>query len=149
MGCICSYTNVNDYVQKTLHELEGDFFDFDRLYFPIFRLTGNFGNSPWKPSEGYDEVCEYILALCYELRHAWQGDRDLIGTFNGLSRSWFESHSYSENDDGCDVDDDCDVDDGEYTEVDDDDDSQKNDEKIRNSCNCTDRPLAGRAARGI
>ena len=24
MGCICSYTTVNDYVQKTLHELEGD-----------------------------------------------------------------------------------------------------------------------------
>lgn len=72
-------------------KLQGDFFDFDRLYFAIFKLTGQFGINSKCPFDGYGEVCEYILALCYEIRHAYQGDRGLVGVYNGIHKEWFES----------------------------------------------------------
>ena len=78
-------------------QLQGDFFDFDRLYFAIFKLTGQFGIDSKCPFPGYGKVCEYILALCYELRHAYQGDRGLVSMYNGVIKEWFEKNEFYED----------------------------------------------------
>lgn len=33
--------------------------------------------------------------MCYEIRHAWQGDRDIEQVFNGIHEDWFDD--YNEN----------------------------------------------------
>lgn len=91
-------------------KLEGDFFDLDRLYFAIFKLTGQFGLNSKCPYEGYANVCEYILALCYEIRHAQEGNRGLIAKYNGLRSLWFEDEDDEDWDEDENEDDDYDFD---------------------------------------
>ncbi|NLD46916.1 MAG: hypothetical protein GX660_06915 [Clostridiaceae bacterium] len=82
-------------------ELKGDFFDLDRLYFAILKFTGFHGIKDKCCFPGYDNVCEYLLGLCYEIRHSWQGDRDLEEVYNGVDIEWFDDyleHSVSEID---------------------------------------------------
>ena len=91
--------------------LKGDFFDLDRLYFAIFKFTGFHGIDSGCTFPGYDEVCESLLGLCYEIRHAWQGDRNIEQVYNGIHEDWFDNYqgpdSYkSINDSG--IDDLCD-----------------------------------------
>jgi len=69
--------------------LVGDFFDLDRLYFAIMRFTGFHGLEDDCPFDGCEEVCENLLGLCYELRHAWQGARGLLEIYNGIHDDWF------------------------------------------------------------
>jgi hypothetical protein len=104
--------SINKSNDKFGIQLQGDFFDFDRLYFAIYKLTGQFGVDSKCPFEGYAEVCEYILALCYELRHAYEGDRGLVSVYNGVHEDWFVKDEYDEE-----IDEDEDDDDFEEQEA--------------------------------
>ena len=75
--------------------LKGDFFDFDRLYFAIIKYTGDYVRNDACPFPGCGETCENLLGLCYELRHAWQGDRNIEEMFNGIQEEWFDDHKES------------------------------------------------------
>ena len=94
--------------------LKGDFFDIDRLYFAIFKFTGYHGMDDRCVFPGCDAICESLLGLCYEMRHAWQGDRDLEQVYNGIHKEWFddfrESGEYQDSDDDDESDDENDDD---------------------------------------
>ena len=64
--------------------IKGDFFDFDRLYFALMKYTGSHGMNDICPFPGSEAACENLLGLGYELRHAWQGDRDIEEIYNGI-----------------------------------------------------------------
>lgn len=70
--------------------LRGDFWDFDRLYFAISKFTGDFGIDSTCPFPGYETICESLLGLCYELRKAQEGKRELYKQYNGIPEEWFE-----------------------------------------------------------
>ena len=72
--------------------LKGDFFDLDRLYFAIFKYTGFHGIDSNCTFPGYDAICENLLGLCYEIRHAWQGDRNIEQVYNGIHEDWFDDY---------------------------------------------------------
>lgn len=76
--------------------LKGDFFDLDRLYFAIYKYTGFHGPDNKCIFPGYDAVCENLLGLCYEIRHAWQGDRNIEQVYNGIREYWFDDYKESE-----------------------------------------------------
>ena len=88
--------------------LKGDFFDLDRLYFAILKFTGYHGMDDRCAFPGCAAICESLLGLCYEMRHAWQGDRGLEQVFNGIHNEWFDDHQET---DVC-LDDDSDFDEG-------------------------------------
>ena len=73
--------------------LKGDFFDLDRLYFAIMKFTGFHGYQKECTFTGCEVVCESLLGLCYELRHAWQGDRDIVQMYNGIHNEWFDDYT--------------------------------------------------------
>jgi hypothetical protein len=81
------------YVEKAKNTngvfLKGDFFDLDRLYFAIFKFTGYHGMNDQCVFPGCAAICESLLGLCYEMRHAWQGDRGLEQVYNGIDIEWF------------------------------------------------------------
>jgi len=77
--------------------LKGDFFDLDRLYFAIYKYTGFHGIDSKCTFPGYDAVCENLLGLCYEIRHAWQGDRNIEQVFNGIHEDWFDDYEESDS----------------------------------------------------
>jgi hypothetical protein len=62
----------------------------DRLYFAIVKFTGFHGIDSQCTFPGYDAVCESLLGLCYEIRHAWQGARDIEQVYNGIHEDWFD-----------------------------------------------------------
>jgi len=76
--------------------LSGDFFDFDRLYFAITKFTGNYGDKIPSAFENCSAVCENLLGLCYEIRHAWQGDRGIEQVYNGIQEYWFDDYKESD-----------------------------------------------------
>ncbi|NMB96232.1 MAG: hypothetical protein GYA02_06425 [Clostridiaceae bacterium] len=78
--------------------LKGDFFDLDRLYFTIFKFTGFCGIDDNCNFPGYDEICENLLGLCYEIRHARQGDRSIEQVYNGIDSKWFDDYIDNGND---------------------------------------------------
>ena len=69
-------------------KITGEFWDFDRLYFAISKLTGDYGIDTPCPFPGYDSVCENLLGLNYELRHAMQGDRGVTEHYTGIPEYW-------------------------------------------------------------
>ena len=66
----------------------GEFWDFDRLYFAISKFTGDYGINTPCPFPGYETVCENLLGLNYELRHAMSGDRDITEHYSGIPEYW-------------------------------------------------------------
>jgi hypothetical protein len=76
--------------------LKGDFFDLDRLYFAIFKFTGYHGMDDQCVFPGCAAICESLLGLCYEMRHAWQGERGLEQVYNGIHNDWFDDYQKSE-----------------------------------------------------
>ena len=87
--------------------IRGDFWDFDRLYFAISKFTGDFGIDSSCPFTGYEVICESLLGLCYELRKAQEGKRDLYEQYNGIPEHWFEKDAATDdNNDLQDFDDD-------------------------------------------
>lgn len=66
--------------------------DLDRLYFAIYKFTEFHGVDSTCTFPGYDATCENLLGLCYEIRHAWQGDRDIEQVYNGIREDWFDDY---------------------------------------------------------
>jgi hypothetical protein len=72
--------------------LEGDFFALDRLYFAIMKFTGFYGIDGRCNFPGCSQAAENLLGLCYELRHAWQGKRNIVQVYNGIREYWFDDY---------------------------------------------------------
>jgi len=123
--------------------LKGDFFELDRLYFAIHKFLGFHGlHSKCTFPDRYD-FCESLLGLCYEIRHAWQGDRGIAEIYNGIKNDWFDDYerilppdedsgefTKSFKDSDYDYDDENDYD-GDYDDEDDDyDDEDDEDDEI-------------------
>lgn len=68
--------------------IRGDFFELDRIYFMIERLSGNYGIGSTCLLNGYEQAASILQALNYEIRHAQQGDRELYVSYNGLNERW-------------------------------------------------------------
>ncbi|QKY70329.1 hypothetical protein [Lentibacillus sp. CBA3610] len=66
-----------NYAGITLH---GDVYDFEQLYEAIHDIVGEEGEYP-----PYEQVRLYILSFCYDLRHAFMGDRESIFVDNGMT----------------------------------------------------------------
>lgn len=68
--------------------LQGDFNDFYELVESIYRLTGF--------EEIYDDVYygvkNRLLGMCYDIRHAYMGDRDIILEDNGMDNERMKWH---------------------------------------------------------
>ena len=60
-------------------EILGDPLDFDRLYDSLHEIVGEEGAHPT-----YDGAGDRLLGLCYELRHALMGDREIEFIDNGM-----------------------------------------------------------------
>ena len=72
-------------------KISGEFWDFDRLYFAIAYLTGDFGIHPGHhPFPELKEVCQTLLGLNHELREAESGNREICVQSNGLSLTMFQ-----------------------------------------------------------
>ncbi|MDO4384177.1 MAG: hypothetical protein Q4C18_06770 [Eubacteriales bacterium] len=69
--------------------LEGEFDDFYEIVDCIYRMTG--------VSDSYDDpywgVKNRLLGICYEIRHAYQGDRNVILTENGVYKELMKQNS--------------------------------------------------------
>jgi len=72
--------------------LEGDFFALDRLYFAIMKFTGFYGIDGRCNFPGCSQAAENLLGLCYEIRHAWQGKRNIVQVYNGIREYWFDDY---------------------------------------------------------
>ena len=85
---------------KEIHSvrISGEFWDFDRLYFAIAKITGDYAASKaMHPYPEIKKVCETLLALNYELRSAQNGDREILAQHNGISSSMFAPAGREEN----------------------------------------------------
>lgn len=58
--------------------LSGDYQDLNALRSAIFRVCGDENEY-----DGYESAQTYLLALCYDLRHAYMGDRGYLSVDNG------------------------------------------------------------------
>lgn len=61
--------------------IQGDYDDFNDLVNAIYRMTGVDSNE----SGLYDEVKMRLLGLCYDIRHAYMGDREVVLKDNALN----------------------------------------------------------------
>ena len=69
--------------------VRGEFFELDKLYFLIERLSGNYGIPPRHYLPEYENAASLLLGLNYEIRKAESGDRELYTAYNGLHFHWF------------------------------------------------------------
>ena len=69
--------------------IEGEYEDFDELVDGIYRMTGlveDYGDLYWS-------VKNRLLGLCYDIRHAYQGDRNVKLVDNGVFDEMMKWHS--------------------------------------------------------
>lgn len=59
--------------------IKGDFFDLYALYDALHEVVGDDYEYPY-----FYDVRLRVLALCYDLRHAFMGDREVAFVDNGL-----------------------------------------------------------------
>ncbi|MDF2673772.1 MAG: hypothetical protein K0R09_2037 [Clostridiales bacterium] len=57
----------------------GDYMDFENLYEALHNITGDEYEFP-----SYSQIRLRVLAVCYDLRHAMQGDREIEFVDNGM-----------------------------------------------------------------
>lgn len=69
--------------------IEGDYEDFYEIVESIYRMTGF--------EESYDDCCwsikNRLLGICYDIRHAFMGDRDIKLVDNGVHDEMMKWHS--------------------------------------------------------
>lgn len=68
--------------------IQGDYTDFYDLVHSIYNITGLEEDT----EECYYGVKNRLLGMCYELRHAFMGDRDIILEENGMDREKMKWH---------------------------------------------------------
>jgi hypothetical protein len=66
----------------------GDYNDFSELVDSIYRITGPEEGS----ADGYYGVQNRLLGLCYDIRHAYQGDRDVVLVDNNMDKNKMKWH---------------------------------------------------------
>lgn len=69
--------------------IQGDFNDFCKLVDSIHRITGVEESS----SDFYFGVKNRLLGVCYDIRHAYMGDRDIVLRDNGITTETMDWHS--------------------------------------------------------
>lgn len=69
--------------------IQGDYQDFSDLVESIYNITGLEDD----PNELYYGVKNRLLGLCYDIRHAYMGDRDIILEGNGMSKDLMKWHN--------------------------------------------------------
>ncbi len=67
-------------------EISGDFNDFENLTDAFYQITA-------VDSLAYHNISARILALCYDIRHAMQGDREIELLENGINETIMKFHS--------------------------------------------------------
>lgn len=71
--------------------VQGDYYDFLEFTESVHRLTGM-----W-PEEDYDDPyyasSNRLLGICYDFRHAYMGDRDVVVKDNGFDRELMKYHN--------------------------------------------------------
>lgn len=76
--------------------LEGEYDDFYEIVESIYRMTG----LEESYSDPYWSVKNRLLGICYDIRHAYQGDRNVVLTDNGMDSEkmkWHEVITPKEN----------------------------------------------------
>lgn len=73
--------------QLTGARISGDFWDLDQLINAIYKVTGDENRY-----YDYQGARQRILGICYNLRHAAQGDHQLEFVSNGLTKSVLTHH---------------------------------------------------------
>lgn len=79
---------INPTEKLTGISIRGDYADFNNLVDSIYRLT-SFDDDLHDFHYG---VKNRLLGLCYEVRHAYMGDRDVVLEDNGMSREKMKYH---------------------------------------------------------
>lgn len=68
--------------------IQGDFNDFYDLVESIYRMTGLEDD----PTRAYYGVSSRLLGVCYDIRHAFMGDRDIVLKDNGMNEEIMKWH---------------------------------------------------------
>lgn len=70
--------------------ISGEFWELDRLYFAIAKIIGDYAAEPeLHPYPELKKTCETLLALNYELKCIYSGERDIIAQRNGIRSNMF------------------------------------------------------------
>lgn len=69
--------------------ISGDYWDLDELCTAFYHITGD-------ENRYYDLQGSRmrLLGITYDLRHAYQGDRNIEFVFNGLHKEWMKQHDF-------------------------------------------------------
>ena len=70
--------------------VQGDYYDFEGFVDAVHRLTGIWPEEDY--SDPYYASCNRLLGICYDIRHAYQGNRDILVRDNGLNREVMKWH---------------------------------------------------------
>ena len=88
------------YVKATMHltgvTIQGDLDDFNDLVSAIYRMTG----TSEEVGDLYESVKNRLLGLCYDIRHAYMGDREIVLKDNVLGsniKEEFGIHECNQN----------------------------------------------------
>ncbi|MDO4554484.1 MAG: hypothetical protein Q4B70_04985 [Lachnospiraceae bacterium] len=68
--------------------IQGDYNDFSQLVDSIYSITGLDDD----PEDMYYGVKNRLLGICYDIKHAYQGDRDVILVDNNMDRDKMKWH---------------------------------------------------------
>ena len=68
--------------------IQGDLQDFYELTESIYRITGIVDD----PTSAYYGVRNTLLAICYDIRHAYMGDHDIFTVENGMNQEIMRWH---------------------------------------------------------
>ncbi len=73
--------------------VSGDYYDLDQLVDALHEITVNdMGEDITRHDRLYINVSLRVLGVCYDIRHAVQGDRDIVTKDNGISEFHYEVH---------------------------------------------------------
>ena len=73
--------------------VSGDYYDLDQLVDALHEITVNdMSEDINKHDRLYINVSLRVLGVCYDIRHAVQGDRDIVTKDNGISEFHYEVH---------------------------------------------------------
>jgi hypothetical protein len=83
-------TNTEHLVGVTV---SGDYYDLDQLVDALHDITVNdMSEDITRHDLLYANVSLRVLGVCYDIRHAAQGDRDIVTKENGISEFHYEAH---------------------------------------------------------
>jgi hypothetical protein len=73
--------------------ISGDFYDLDQLVTALHQITvGDMDEDLDKHSQSYINISLRVLSVCYEIRHAAQGGREIFTEDNAITEFHMEAH---------------------------------------------------------